>query len=56
MSSADDAPPPRLMLATAGLEWFWVTQSTPAITPEFVPDPWQFRTRTAWMVTCFATP
>ena len=25
-------------------------------TPEFVREPWQFRTRTACSVTCFATP
>src|SRR5678815_3502432 len=35
VSSALDAPPPRLMFATAGLIWLFVTQSTPAITPEF---------------------
>src|SRR5215510_1890977 len=46
-SSAVLTPPPRLMLATAGLAWFAVTQFTPAITPEFVPDPWQLSTRTA---------
>ena len=34
VSSALDAPPPRLMLATAGLTRFAVTQSTPAITPD----------------------
>src|SRR6185295_13353663 len=28
VSSADEAPPPRLMLATAGLMWLLVTQST----------------------------
>jgi hypothetical protein len=55
-SSAVEALPPRLMLATAGLTWFAVTQSTPAITPEFVPEPWQLSTRTACSVTCFATP
>jgi hypothetical protein len=38
VSSAVETPPPRLMLATAGLTWFLVTQSTPAITPEFVPS------------------
>jgi hypothetical protein len=56
VSSADDAPPPRLMFATAGLTWFDVTQSTPAMTPEFVPEPWQLSTRTGWIRTCFATP
>ena len=34
VSSADDTPPPKLMLATAGLTRFAVTQSTPAMTPE----------------------
>ena len=57
VSSAELTPPPRLMFAT---EWpatrFDVTQSTPAITPEFVPEPWQFSTRTACSVTCLATP
>jgi hypothetical protein len=47
LSSALLTPPPRLMFATAGEAWLAVTQSTPAITPEFVPEPWQFRTRTA---------
>ena len=28
----------------------------PAITPEFEPEPWQSSTRTAWSVTCLATP
>ena len=44
------------MLATAGEPWFWVTQSTPAMTPAFEPEPEQSRTRTAWSVTCFAMP
>jgi hypothetical protein len=58
VSSAELAPPPRLMLATAGVPAAWadVTQSTPAITPEFVPEPWQLRTRTACSVTSLATP
>src|SRR2546423_9634004 len=47
VSSADDAPPPRLILATAGLMWFCVTQSTPEMTPEVLPDPLQSSTRTA---------
>src|SRR5262249_28720328 len=55
-SSACDAPPPRDMLATAGRMRFCATQLTPAITPEFVPDPLQFRTRTATSATPFATP
>ena len=49
-------PPPRLMFATAGLTWFWVTQSTPAMTPAFEPEPEQLSTRTACSVTCLATP
>jgi hypothetical protein len=44
------------MFATAGESWFAVTQSKPAITPDVAPDPWQLRTRTAWIVTCLATP
>ena len=44
------------MFATAGLTWFWVTQSTPAITPVVVPEPLQPRTRTAWIVASLATP
>src|SRR5919199_663262 len=55
-SSDELAPPPRLMFAAAGEPWLLVTQSTPAITPEVVPEPLQSRTRTAWSVTCFATP
>ena len=27
------------MLATAGVPWFWVTQSTPAMTPDVEPEP-----------------
>jgi hypothetical protein len=55
------APPPRDMLATAGLRdgvaWTsLVTQSMPAITPAKVPEPAQFRTRTATSFTSFATP
>src|SRR5438270_2274696 len=55
-SSACDAPPPRDMLATAGLMAFCATQFTPAMTPEFVPEPWQLRTRTATSETPLATP
>jgi hypothetical protein len=44
------------MFATAGSTWFAVTQSTPAMTPLFEPEPEQLRTRTGWIVTCFATP
>jgi hypothetical protein len=40
LSSDVLAPPPRLMFATSGGEpWFAVTQSTPAITPDVVPEP-----------------
>jgi hypothetical protein len=56
LSSAVLAPPPRLMLATAGLRAFWVTQLTPAMTPAFVPLPEQFSTRTPTRLTCLATP
>ena len=58
VSSAEEMPPPRLMLATAGepAPWLLVTQSTPAMTPELVPEPWQSRTRTGRIVTCLATP
>ena len=56
VSSAVEAPPPRLMFATAGLTWFALTQSTPAITPELLPDPPQLSTRTANSLTLFATP
>ena len=57
VSSAELAPPPRLMFATERpATRFDVTQSTPAITPEFDPEPWQLRTRTACSVTCLATP
>src|ERR1041384_6441125 len=50
------APPPRLMLATAGLRWFAVTQSTPATTWATVPEPEQLSTRTAYNCTPLATP
>jgi hypothetical protein len=37
------APPPSDMFATAGLTWFAVTQSIPAMTPlQVVPEPLQF--------------
>src|SRR5438876_9880106 len=55
-SSAVEALPPRLMLATAGEAWLLVTQSTPAMTPEVEPDPLQLRTRTAYSFTPLATP
>ena len=58
LSSAVDAPPPRLMLATAGAPATWsaVTQSMPAMTPEVVPLPAQSSTRTATSETPLATP
>ena len=56
VSRAVETPPPRLMLATAGLMWFAVTQSTPAMTPALVPEPLQLSTRTANRRTPFATP
>ena len=51
-------PPPMLMFATAGCPaaWLPVTQSTPAITCDHVPLPWQSSTRTATSETLFATP
>ena len=55
-SSALEAPPPRLMLATAGRTRLAVTQSTPGITPEVDPEPLQSSTRTACSVTPLATP
>jgi hypothetical protein len=39
LSSDVLAPAPRLMFATAGEPWFAVTQSTPAMTPDVVPEP-----------------
>src|SRR5215212_4511450 len=56
VSSAEEAPPPRLMLATAGSTRFEATQLTPEMTPEVVPDPWQLSTRTARRLTLLATP
>ena len=56
VSSALEAPPPKLMLATAGLMWLFVTQSTPAITPEFDPEPEQLSTRTPRNSELLATP
>jgi hypothetical protein len=58
VSSDEEAPPPRLMLATAGAPAGWLprTQSTPAMIPEIEPLPLQLSTRTATRVTPFATP
>ena len=56
LSSAVDTPPPRLMLATAGLMRLAVTQSTPAMTPDVEPEPLQLSTRTANKRTLLATP
>ena len=55
-SVAVEAPPPRLMLATAGRGALRATQSMPAMTPELVPEPSQPRTRTGTRVTPLATP
>src|SRR5436309_5104674 len=55
-SSAADLPPPSDMFATAGLRWFALTQSTPAITSELSPRPAQLSTRTPCSETAFATP
>ena len=40
-STVELAPPPRLMFATAGCPAAWspATQSSPAMTPDHVPDP-----------------
>src|SRR4029453_10747479 len=55
-SSAVEAPPPRLMFATAGVAWLFATQSTPAITPAVDPEPLQPSTRTGCSPTDLATP
>ena len=44
------------MLAVAGLMALLATQFTPAMTPEFVPEPEQLSTRTATSETPLATP
>src|SRR5262249_37712653 len=44
VSSAVETPPPSLLCAPPGLRWPRVTKSTPAMTPELVPAPWQFST------------
>eukprot|EP00128_Syssomonas_multiformis_P010293 Colp12_sorted_trinity150504_noHs@10415 len=54
--SDEEYPPPKLMLATAGRTLLAVTQSIPATTPEYVPDPEQSRTLTATRLTFLATP
>ena len=56
LSSVVLAPPPRLMLATAGFTAFEVTQLTPLITPAVVPLPEQLSTLTATRRTPLATP
>src|SRR5262245_33026845 len=56
VSRAVETPPPRLMLATAGRTRLSRTQSTPAMTPAFVPEPVQSRTRTGWRLTLLARP
>ena len=56
VSTALEAPPPKLMFATAGAMKFCRTQSTPAITPEFDPEPLQSSTRTPLGSELLATP
>src|SRR6266508_4322951 len=56
LSNVVSMPPPRLMLATAGVTLLAVTQSMPAATCAVVPLPLQFRTRTATSCTPLATP
>jgi hypothetical protein len=56
VSSAEEALPPRLMLATDRAAWFEVTQFTPAMTPELLPLPLQSSTRTGTRLTPYATP
>src|SRR5688500_6501936 len=56
LSSVVLTPPPRLMLATAGLTALLVTQLTPAMTPAVVPLPVQLSTRTPTSRTALATP
>ena len=56
MSTAAEAVPPRLRLATAGFTWLARTQSTPVITPELVPEPSQPSTRTGWTTALSAMP
>ncbi len=56
VSRAEEGPPPRLMLATAGLTCFCRTQSTPAMTPELVPEPSQPSTRTGCTTALSAMP
>ena len=57
-SSVIEMPPPRLMLATAGVPAAWLptTQLTPAMTPDVEPEPEQLRTRTGTRLTPLATP
>ncbi|MGW5851677.1 hypothetical protein ACWFQ8_27655 [Streptomyces sp. NPDC055254] len=55
-SSTVFAAPPRVVSATDGRTAFAVTQSTPAITPAVVTEPWQSRTRTETSRPSLATP
>ncbi len=55
-SRALSAPPPRDMLATAGLTAFRATQSMPATTWAVVPEPELFSTRTPTTFAFLATP
>src|SRR5437867_4436177 len=54
--SAAELPPPSDMFATAGLAWFAVTQSTPAMMSEVKPTPAQLNTLTPCSETPLATP
>src|SRR3954447_7250490 len=56
VSKAVDGGPARLMLATAGLTAFAVTQFTPAIPWPHEPFPVPSRTRTETSDTIFAMP
>jgi len=47
---------PKDKLATAGPLFCEMIQSIPAIIPEVLPEPLQFRTRTDFSMTFFATP
>src|SRR5690606_24778849 len=56
LSMAGLAPPPRLMLATAGRRRLAVTHSTPAMTFDTGPAPEQPSTRTGCKMACLAVP
>src|SRR5262245_42915257 len=54
--SDEENPPPRLMLATAGLMPFVASQFNAEMMPDVEPEPLQLSTRTARSFTDFATP